>query len=182
MDMPAAGEEPMKGSQPPDLMTSAELQNVLDTWRLSGEPPFPELRTGDRTYWTGFSTIDLRLVHHIVALSIDLQRRGYGTCTPWSAKMPMYVLEQSPGHVFAANACVAQINRCGADQLLRDERPPRFVRFASGLADAESRHREPGILPPRRRAQRAARSHRRLFAGQFRGDFGRVDATLVASN
>jgi hypothetical protein len=90
MDMPAAGEEPMKGSRPPDLMMSPDLQKRLDNWRLSGEPILPELRTSDQMYWMRFSTIDLRLIHHVVTVSSDLHTRGYSTCTAWAARMPTY--------------------------------------------------------------------------------------------
>jgi hypothetical protein len=86
--MPAAGEEPVKGSRPPDVMMTPDLQKQLDNWRLSGEPILPELRTADPTYWTRFSTIDLRLIHHIVTLTSDLHNGNYSSCTAWAAKMP----------------------------------------------------------------------------------------------
>jgi hypothetical protein len=86
--MPAAGEEPVKGSRPPDLLMTPELQKRLDSWRLSGDPILPELRAPDQTYWMRFSTIDLRLIHHIVTLSSDLHSRGYGGCTAWASRMP----------------------------------------------------------------------------------------------
>lgn len=89
MDQPAAGEEPLKGSTTPDLRMSAELQASLDQWRIAGECPIPELRTTPPEYWMHFSTIDLRLIHHIANLSIDLQNRGYAQCTSWAPKMPM---------------------------------------------------------------------------------------------
>ena len=88
MDMPAAGEEPLKGSRPPDLLMTPDLQILLDNWRVTGESPFLELQTQDRGYWTPFSSIDLRLVYHITALSVDLHKRGYAQCTAWAAKMP----------------------------------------------------------------------------------------------
>jgi hypothetical protein len=88
MDMPAAGEEPMKGSHPPDLMMEPELQKRLDGWRLTGEPILPELCTSEPVYWTRFSTIDLRLIHHIVTVSSDLNNRNYSSCTAWASKMP----------------------------------------------------------------------------------------------
>jgi hypothetical protein len=91
MDMPAAGEEPMKGSRPPDLLMNSDLQQKLDAWRLTGESLLPELRSNDPTYWRRFSTIDLRLIHHIVTLSTDINGRGYSTCTAWGTKMPMSV-------------------------------------------------------------------------------------------
>jgi len=89
MDMPAAGDEPAKGSNPPDLLMSPELQRTLDDWRITGKPPIPELRVDDFGYWTRFSTIDLRLAHHLVMLSKDMHQRGYSACTVWAPKMPM---------------------------------------------------------------------------------------------
>ena len=89
MDLPAAGEEPLKGSRPPDLMMTPELLSILDNWRVTGDSPFPELQTQDREYWTAFSSIDLRLIHHITALSVDLHKRGYAKCTAWGARMPV---------------------------------------------------------------------------------------------
>lgn len=85
--MPAAGEEPLKGSKPPDLLMSPELQHRLDNWRMSGDSPIQELRVHDTLYWTRFSTIDLRLIHHMVTLSSDMNSRGYRTCTAWGLKM-----------------------------------------------------------------------------------------------
>ena len=90
MDMPAAGEEPMKGSKPPDLLMSPDLQRRLDDWRLTGDSPILELRVAGPVYWTRFSTIDLRLIHHMVTLSSDMHNRGYSSCTPWASKMPRY--------------------------------------------------------------------------------------------
>ena len=88
MDMPAAGEEPLKGSRPAELMMTPDLQQRLDNWRLTGDSPLPELRSNDPTYWTRFSTIDLRLIHHVATLSSDLHERGYSSCTAWASKMP----------------------------------------------------------------------------------------------
>jgi len=87
MDMPAAGEEPLKGSKPPDLLMSTELQHRLDNWRITGDSPLPQLQMHDSLYWTRFSTIDLRLIHHIVTLSSDIHARGYSACTAWASKM-----------------------------------------------------------------------------------------------
>lgn len=90
MDVTKAGDEPAKGARPPELLTTPELQQTLDTWRLTGQTPFLELRKSDPSYWTRFSTIDLRLVHHITTLSSDLYRRGYTQCMPWTPKMSKY--------------------------------------------------------------------------------------------
>ncbi|ETN41675.1 uncharacterized protein HMPREF1541_03611 [Cyphellophora europaea CBS 101466] len=106
MDMPAAGEEPMKGSRPPDLMMSSDLQKRLDKWRLTGESLLPDLRSPDPMYWTRFSTIDLRLIHHIVTLATDLHTRGYSPCTSWAARMPT-LIPVALSHDFVMSAMLA---------------------------------------------------------------------------
>ncbi len=87
MDMPAAGEEHLKGYQAPDLLMSPELQQQLDHWRITGVSPLVDLPASDRVYWTRFSTIDLRLIHHIVTLSSDMHHRGYSNYLVWGPRM-----------------------------------------------------------------------------------------------
>jgi hypothetical protein len=80
-----------QGSSPrgPDLLLSTEIEVEIETWQRTGNPPFPELQLSSRAYWYKFSRTDLRLIHHIAGLSIDLHRRGYSNCTVWAQKMPM---------------------------------------------------------------------------------------------
>ena len=87
MDLTAAGDEPPKGSNRPDLLMDAEIQQQMDDWRISGEPPLRELRMQDRRYWTRFTTFDLRLIHHIVIESTKMHLRGYSNCTVWGPKI-----------------------------------------------------------------------------------------------
>lgn len=75
-------------SNSPDLLMSPEIESEIDNWHLTGVPPFPELLQCPRTGWYGLSRTDLRLIHHIIGLSIDLHRRGYSNCTVWAQKMP----------------------------------------------------------------------------------------------
>lgn len=90
MDMTNAGEDLVKGTQPPELMTTPEMQHILDNWRITGEAPLPELQQEDTTFWKGFSTIDLRLVHHITSISLDMTAHGYNSCTAWTPQMNKY--------------------------------------------------------------------------------------------
>jgi len=89
MDMPAAVEESSRGLRPPELLMTPEIEQQIDDWRMTGAPPFPELQLPSREYWLRFSTVDLRLIHHIAGLSIDMHQRGYSGCTVWAQKMPM---------------------------------------------------------------------------------------------
>lgn len=77
----------MKGSNLSNLLTTPQIQESLDKWRLTGESPLAELRKPDLNYWTNFSTIDLRLIQHITTLSSEMFRRRYSPCTPWTPKM-----------------------------------------------------------------------------------------------
>ncbi|KIV93653.1 hypothetical protein, variant [Exophiala mesophila] len=104
--MPAAGEEPLKGSRPPDLLMSPELQHRLDNWRITGESPLPELQMHDPKYWTRFSTIDLRLIHHMVTLSTDMHAKNYGSCTAWGSKMAT-LINTALQHDFVMSALLA---------------------------------------------------------------------------
>ncbi|KIW34508.1 uncharacterized protein PV07_01284 [Cladophialophora immunda] len=106
MDLQVAGEEPLKGTKPPDLLMSPELQLRLDNWRLTGESPLQELQVPDRIYWTRFSTIDLRLVHHITTLSTDIHNLGYSHCTVWGPRMPS-LISAALTHDFVMSALLA---------------------------------------------------------------------------
>lgn len=72
----------------PDMLMSPEIEVEIENWHITGIPPFPELSHCPRSGWYGLSRIDLRLVHHIMGLSIDLHRRGISQCTVWAQKMP----------------------------------------------------------------------------------------------
>ena len=99
MDTPAASDESSgRGSRPPELTMSPEIEREIELWRITGDPPFPELRLSSREYWLRFSTVDLRLVHHIAGLSIDMHQRGYAACTVWAQKMPVLVYHDSNEH------------------------------------------------------------------------------------
>jgi len=100
MDMPAASDEPSRSPRPPDLLVTPDIERELDSWRMTGEPPFPELRLSSRTYWDRFSNVDLRLIHHIAGLSIDMHQRGYSRCTVWAQKMPMLALHCPTGNTY----------------------------------------------------------------------------------
>lgn len=86
-----AAESPDESPRPravPDLLMSPEIEMEIENWYTNGVPPFLELSQCPRSGWYGLSRIHLRLIHHIVGLSIDLNRRGLSNCTTWAQKMP----------------------------------------------------------------------------------------------
>lgn len=96
MDSPAANEERPKSPRDPDLLVTPEIQQELDAWHSSGIPTFPELQMTSPGYWQNFKLRDLRLVHHIAGLSIEMHRQGYSGCAVWAQKMPMCVNSTNP--------------------------------------------------------------------------------------
>lgn len=105
MDQPPVVEESARSPRSPDLQMTPEVERELDLWRMTGEPPFPELRRTAKSYWHRFSSIDLRLIHHIAGLSIDMHQRGYSGCTVWAQKMPACVPVQG-SRAFMANVLI----------------------------------------------------------------------------
>jgi len=84
----AANDESLRSPRAPDLLMSQEIEIEIENWRTTGIPPFPELSMCPRNGWYRFSRSDLRLIHHITGLSIDLHRRGYSNSTIWAQRMP----------------------------------------------------------------------------------------------
>jgi hypothetical protein len=87
MDIAAAREESPRSPGTPDLLFSPDIEAEIENWRVTGIPPFPELAQCSRHDWYRLSRVDLRLIHHIAGLSIDLQRRGFSNSTVWAQRM-----------------------------------------------------------------------------------------------
>ncbi|KAJ6191308.1 hypothetical protein N7519_001329 [Penicillium mononematosum] len=85
------GGSPSPPRRGPDLLISPEIEMEIDNWHRTGVPPYPELLQCPRSGWSGLSRTDLRLIHHIIGLSIDLHRRGLSGCTVWAQKMPNFL-------------------------------------------------------------------------------------------
>lgn len=87
MDTAAAQDESSPRTVP-DLLVSLEIEMEIENWYTNGVPPFLELSQCPRSSWHGLSKTHLRLIHHIVGLSIDLNRRGLSNCTVWAQRIP----------------------------------------------------------------------------------------------
>ncbi|PWY90024.1 C6 transcription factor rosa-like protein [Aspergillus heteromorphus CBS 117.55] len=91
MDVATVHEEASSIRNVPDLLMSAEIEMEIKNWHITGVAPFPELMQFPRNSWSKLSRTDLRLIHHIIGLSIDLHRRGLSNCTIWAQKMPAFL-------------------------------------------------------------------------------------------
>lgn len=88
MDSSTAKDTASNSRNAPDLLMSPEIESEIESWHVTGVPPFPELLHCPQNGWHGLSRTDLRLIHHITGLSIDLHRRGFSNCTTWARLMP----------------------------------------------------------------------------------------------
>lgn len=92
MDSSAAKDTASNSRKAPDLLMSPEIESEIESWHVTGVPPFPELLHCPQNGWHGLSRTDLRLIHHITGLSIDLHRRGFSNCTTWARLMPNFLV------------------------------------------------------------------------------------------
>jgi hypothetical protein len=92
MDSSAAKDATSNSRKAPDLLMSPEIESEIESWHVTGMPPFPELLHCPQNGWHGLSRTDLRLIHHITGLSIDLHRRGFSNCTTWARLMPNFLV------------------------------------------------------------------------------------------
>lgn len=77
----------------------------IENWHRTGIPPYAELMHCPQAEWAKLSRGDLRLVHHIVGLSIELHRRGLSGASIWAQKMPRYVYPASSKMIPNADNC-----------------------------------------------------------------------------
>ncbi|KAJ5126731.1 hypothetical protein N7448_007510 [Penicillium atrosanguineum] len=90
-DMSSAQGSPPTSRRGPDLLMSPEIELEIENWHRTGVPPYPELMQCPQSGWSKLSRSDLRLIHHIIGLSIDLHRRQLSNCTVWAQKMPNFL-------------------------------------------------------------------------------------------
>ncbi|KAJ5146935.1 uncharacterized protein N7443_001466 [Penicillium atrosanguineum] len=90
-DMSSAQGSPPTSRRGPDLLMSPEIELEIENWHQTGVPPYPELMQCPQSGWSKLSRSDLRLIHHIIGLSIDLHRRQLSNCTVWAQKMPNFL-------------------------------------------------------------------------------------------
>ncbi|KAJ9268214.1 transcriptional regulator family: Fungal Specific TF [Paecilomyces variotii] len=92
MDNTVVTEGASRSQRAPDLLMSPEIEMEIENWRRTGICPFTELsHLCPENGWHHFSHIELRLIHHIAGLSVDLHRQGYSGVTVWAQRMPHFL-------------------------------------------------------------------------------------------
>ncbi len=70
------------------VMLTPGSENRVDVWQQSGNYPFPDLQVFPAPQAQEYSKNELRLIHHLSAISNELLLKGSTSLTMWSQKMP----------------------------------------------------------------------------------------------
>ena len=73
--------------QPP-LVFTPSAESRIDLWQQTGNFPYPNLQVFPPPPTQEYSKTDLRLIHHLSAISSDLLLSGSSNLTIWTQKMP----------------------------------------------------------------------------------------------
>jgi hypothetical protein len=87
MDMPAQDER-LPTPEKPDLLWTAEIEAEIERWQQTGIFPFPDLYIYPAPAPQFFSLEDLRLIHHVASISIELSLHDAGNFTIWTGQIP----------------------------------------------------------------------------------------------
>jgi hypothetical protein len=73
--------------QAPVALTPGSEQQV-EAWQQTGSFPYPDLQVAPPPPTQEYSKNDLRLIHHLSAISNELLLKGSSNLTLWTQKMP----------------------------------------------------------------------------------------------
>ena len=89
MDVPTQNEERPKTPQGASLLWTPEIERVVETWRQTGKFPFPEMHIYSQPLPQNLSMTDLRLIHHVCSVSVQMQTEGSSKYAIWTQKIPL---------------------------------------------------------------------------------------------
>ena len=76
----------------PDLQWTPEIVDVIDQWQRTGVFPFPGLNIYPAPAPQLLTTDQLRLIHHVAAISHQMIEIGADGFTLWTRQIPRYSL------------------------------------------------------------------------------------------
>ncbi|KAI9849154.1 MAG: hypothetical protein M1837_005384 [Sclerophora amabilis] len=91
MDEPSPVDEPPASPSGPDLLWTAEIEQIIHTWKCTGRFPFPDMQVPTRFPVSSLSKVDLRLIHHLASISMEMRARDAGKFTVWTQKIPIFL-------------------------------------------------------------------------------------------
>ena len=93
MDNPPPDEAP-RSPQEPNLLWTPRIEGEIAEWQRTGRFPFPEmgLQSFPHLQLRGFPPNDLRLIHHVSSIYLDMRLANFVQCTLWVEQIPKYVV------------------------------------------------------------------------------------------
>ena len=89
MDAQPAGETAELIGQP-DLRITPKIENDIRQWKETGIPPFSGMEyIAVQSSLAQYSETDLRLIHHILSITDEMQRAEQGDYAHWLRRIPM---------------------------------------------------------------------------------------------
>lgn len=73
------------------LSFSPDTESRIDLWQQTGSFPYPALQVFPPPQTHEYSKNDLRLIHHLSAISNDLMLKGTTNLTIWTQKVPKFL-------------------------------------------------------------------------------------------
>ena len=89
MDVPTQSDERPKTPQGANLLWTPEIERVIEAWRQTDRFPFPEMQLYPQPLAQNLSVTDLRLIHHVCSVSIQMQAEGSTKFAIWTQRIPM---------------------------------------------------------------------------------------------
>lgn len=74
-----------------DLLWTPEIEAQIAHWQQTGIFPFPELYIYPTPAPQYFSVEDLRLIHHVASISMELSLSDAGNFTIWTGQIPTFI-------------------------------------------------------------------------------------------
>jgi hypothetical protein len=87
MDMPVQDERPPTPEKA-DLLWTPEIEAEIERWQQTGIFPFPDLYIYPAPAPQFFSVEDLRLIHHVAAISMEFSTHDANNFTIWTGQIP----------------------------------------------------------------------------------------------
>ncbi|KAF7194031.1 Sterol uptake control protein 2 [Pseudocercospora fuligena] len=91
MENVGSDSEGQSSPEQPNISFSPGTESRIDLWQQTGSFPYPGLQVFPPPQTHEYSKNELRLIHHLSAISNDLMAKGTSNLTIWTAKIPKFL-------------------------------------------------------------------------------------------
>lgn len=91
MENVGSDSESQSSPEQPNISFSPGTESRIDLWQQTGSFPYPGLQVFPPPQTHEYSKNELRLIHHLSAISNDLMLKGTSNLTLWTAKISKFL-------------------------------------------------------------------------------------------